>query len=125
MFKEARAKGLVSAADKRQNYRLVGAVWLDQPAAGPAPTFLRRKRFSIDENHSTDEDGQALAGEGRLGSTAMESFTESDDQAPNCFSCHDTSSIFRNGQSVLKPARLNVSHILSKFLEEQLSSSKK
>jgi hypothetical protein len=45
----------------------------------------------------------------------MESFTEFENGAPNCFSCHDTKGIRHNGP-VLPAARLNVSHILSKFL---------
>jgi hypothetical protein len=119
MFKkaesEAKAKNPHAATDARQYYRLVGAIWLDQPAAGAHPTFVKDARFSIDEKQSTDDAGQALAGEGRLGSTAMESFTESKDQSPNCFSCHDTRSII-NGAHTINAARLNVSHLLSKAL---------
>jgi hypothetical protein len=124
MFKEARAKRLISAADERQNYRLVGAIWLDQPASGPTPSFVRKKRFAIDENQSTDDVVQTIAGEGRLGSTAMESFTEFDGGAPNCFSCHDTSDVSRGALLLLKPARLNVSHVLSKFMSERQPSPK-
>ena len=57
MFKDAKAKGLLSRDDQRQNYRLVGAIWLDQPAAGPSPTFLLNKSFTIDSQQSTDDDG--------------------------------------------------------------------
>jgi hypothetical protein len=57
-----------------------------------------------------------------MSSTAMESFTQADDvngQA-NCFSCHDTSFVFSDigGQKLLNPKRLNVSHALSHFVQE-------
>jgi hypothetical protein len=116
MFRDARAKGWITAADQRQNYRLVGAIWLDKPAA----SFLLNKSFTIDPTQSTEDDGQPIAGEGRLGSTAMESFTEMEDGgAPNCFSCHDTKPVRHNGP-VLDHARLNVSHVLSKHVVETL-----
>ena len=118
MFTDAKTKGVITDADKRQNYRLVGATWLDQPVSGPNPTFKVGQRFVMDNNQSTDDDGQAIAGEGRLGSTAMESFTEFEDGAPSCFSCHDTSDV-RDKRVLVKAARLNVSHILSKFMDSQ------
>jgi hypothetical protein len=95
---------------KRQYYRLVGAIWLDQPSAGANPSFQVKHGFSIAADQSTDDDGQPLAGEGRLGSTAMESFTEFEDGAPNCFSCHDTQAV-RDKKVLIGPARLNVSHV--------------
>lgn len=119
MFKDAQRRGLIKADDKRSNYRLVGAIWLDQPASGTSPSFTRNQKFEIAEEESTEDQGQALAGEARLGSTAMESFTEYDEGgSPNCFSCHDTSQIRHKGP-VLNAARLNVSHVLSKFLIDQ------
>jgi hypothetical protein len=77
-----------------------------------------KRSFSIAANQSTDDVGQPLAGEGRLGSTAMESFTQFEDGAPNCFSCHDTNAV-RDQRVLIKAARLNVSHILSKFIDSQ------
>jgi hypothetical protein len=114
MFKDAENKHLIAQDDKRRYYRLVGAIWLDQPVSGASPSFDVNKRFAIASNQSTDDDGQPIAGEGRLGSTAMESFTESEDGAPNCFSCHDTSPI---RGTPLKAGRLNVSHVLSKYIK--------
>jgi hypothetical protein len=114
MFKDAQSKHLLAPDDKRQYYRLVGAIWLDQPLSGASPSFDVGKHFAIKENQSTDDKGQPIAGEGRLGSTAMESFTEDDDAEPNCFSCHDTSNI--SGMP-MKSARLNVSHVLSKYIK--------
>jgi hypothetical protein len=118
MFTDAMAKKVITDADKRQYYRLVGAIWLDQPASGATPSFQVKRSFSIAGNQSTDDVGQPLAGEGRLGSTAMESFTEFEDGAPNCFSCHDTNAV-RDQRVLIKAARLNVSHILSKFIDSQ------
>jgi hypothetical protein len=118
MFKDAVAKRTITDVDKRQYYRLVGAIWLDQPVSGPAPSFLVKQRFSIAHDQSTDDDGQPLAGEGRLGSTAMESFTQFEQGAPNCFSCHDTSAV-RDKRVLVEAARLNVSHVLSKYMDSQ------
>jgi hypothetical protein len=119
MFKTAEARGLIENSDKRANYRLVGATWLDQPAAGSSPSFQVNRSFSMASNQSTDDVGQAIAGEGRLGSTAMESFTEFEDGAPGCFSCHDTKHVVDKKQ-LIGPARLNVSHVLSKYVDSQL-----
>jgi hypothetical protein len=118
MFTDAVAKRVITDADKRQYYRLVGAIWLDQPVSGPAPSFQVNQKFSIDGDQSTDDPGQPIAGEGRLGSTAMESFTEFDAGAPNCFSCHDTSAV-KDKRVLIKAARLNVSHVLSKYIDSQ------
>jgi hypothetical protein len=107
----------VSATDKRQFYRLVGAVWLDNPTT----TFMVGHGFQNKNEESTDDKGAVIAGEGRLSSTAMESFTQSESDFPNCFSCHDTARITDDtpgnvGKTILKPKLLNVSHILSKFV---------
>jgi hypothetical protein len=99
----------VARGDKRRNYRLVGATWLDRPDQ----TFAKGKAF----------DGPIVAGEDRLGSTSMESFTESPNSAPNCFSCHDTRKIVLNG-SALPPKTLNVSHLLSRYLIQSSRSTK-
>jgi len=121
MFKDAVAKQVISDADKRQYYRLVGAIWLDQPVTGPMPSFEVKKSFSINSDQSTDDVGQPLAGEGRLGSTAMESFTEFENGTPNCFSCHDTNAV-KDKRLLIGPARLNVSHVLSKYIDSLLVS---
>jgi hypothetical protein len=116
MFNDALKDGRMNKSDMRQNYRLVGAVWLDQPLTGSTPSFLLNQGFFTDENTSTDDDTSIVAGEGRLGSTAMESFTESESGAPSCFSCHDTKAI-RPNRLILPAAKLNVSHVMSKYLE--------
>jgi hypothetical protein len=67
-----------------------------------------------------------LGGEDRLSSTAMESFTQSPNSFPNCFSCHNTQPITTNGTPAFrdpttqvlipKPALINVSHLFSEFI---------
>jgi hypothetical protein len=72
-----------------------------------------------------------LSGEDRLSSTAMESFTQAADSFPNCFTCHNTEAVTANGIPVnrdktgtpvqlLGPGALNVSHVLSEFLLEDM-----
>jgi hypothetical protein len=119
MFKEAIANGVIPPIDFRQHYRLVGAVWLNKPSEA----FTEGKAFKIDEDSTTDDQNQKLAGEGRLGSTAMESFTESDQGEPQCFSCHDTQRVkCPDGKVALSAHRMNVSHVFSKYVCEQLTN---
>lgn len=147
MFKDA------GNSDKRGNYRLLGAQWMDKPGyfaknipiqndkdspmtkgehisqdgdlvpAIPAQTLLD----SIKEEGS-DSEFSILAGEDRMSSTAMESFTQAPGSFNNCFTCHNTQAITVNGiptdrdaQAVklLDAGLLNVSHILSQFLLEE------
>lgn len=109
--------------DQRQYYRLVGAVWINDPEKD----FKVNTGFSDPLNVSTDEDISVLAGEGRLASTAMESFTEFEDTmngSPNCFSCHDTNRVVDDidpTKKLLPPAMLNVSHVLSRYVDQQKS----
>lgn len=116
LFAEAAKRAPTGAApDRRQFYRLVGATWLDQPLAGTPPFFRPNQSFEVGENQSADDPGQQVVGETRLGSTAMESFTEFGQGAPNCFSCHDTNRVSDHGQRV--PAKLlNVSHVFSRWV---------
>jgi hypothetical protein len=111
------------AKDPRRFYKLVGAVWLDNPSRD----FQIGKAFRNSPEQDPDVAGSVVAGEDRLSSTAMESFTQSDPDlsgefsgAPNCFACHDTKSIFsdKTGEKLMKPKKLNVSHVLSKFILE-------
>lgn len=102
-------------ADKRRFYRLVGAVWLDQPHE----TFKLDQSFANDATRETSDEGM-VAGEDGLSSTAMESFTQN--SQTNCFGCHDTKAITRETPTtevtIMKKNLINVSHILSKFLIE-------
>jgi hypothetical protein len=79
--------------------------------------------------NGTDSPFSLLGGEDRLSSTAMETFTQSPDAFPNCFSCHNTQPITTNGTpqsrdptsqlTITKPALINVSHIFSEFVLRQ------
>ncbi len=66
-----------------------------------------------------------LAGEDRLSSVAMESFTQPSDSFPNCFMCHDTRSTTARGVPsardqaapvLLQPKLMNVSHIFNEVV---------
>jgi hypothetical protein len=110
------ASSAAGIADVRRNYQLVGAIWLDNPVRD----FHSNVLFQNQPGQSTDADGAMVAGEDRLSSTAMESFTQADDSRPNCFSCHNTKRVTddHTGRTIIPPKRLNVSHVLSKFLSE-------
>jgi hypothetical protein len=78
----------------------------------------------IAENGS-DSGFSLTAGEDRLSSTAMESFTQGPDAFPNCFNCHNTQAIQAKGVPyvrdnsspiLLQPKLLNVTHIFAQFL---------
>jgi hypothetical protein len=128
----------LSPGDKRGHYRLVGAVWMDKPAffANDTPLqndesspFAHEPTFLADlQENGSDSDFSILAGEDRLSSTAMESFTQAPDSFPNCFSCHNTQSVTAKGVPVdrdkqglvlLPPKQLNISHVLSQFILEE------
>ena len=138
LFARATAQGKLNPLDRRAHYRLVGAVWMDKPEnfahnvplqndeTSPfahEPGFLK----SLQEEGS-DSDFSILAGEDRLSSTAMESFTQSPDAFPNCFSCHNTQAVTakgvpldkdQSGVMLLGPKLLNVSHVLTQFVLEE------
>lgn len=82
--------------DRRSNYSLVGAIWLNNPSIDFKP------------DQGLDNPSSGFGGESGLSSMAMESFTQAGQ--PNCFSCHDTFHFSGIGAD-----RLNVSHVLSKF----------
>ena len=89
----------VRSQSSSYRYRLVGSVWLNNPAD-----------MTVDKPLNN-----GLAGEDALSSTAMESFTQID--APNCFRCHNTRAVKNGDGSILLPSRiLNISHVLSRFL---------
>jgi hypothetical protein len=69
-----------------------------------------------------------LAGEDRLSSTAMESFTQAPDSFPNCFTCHNTQAVTvkgvpllrdSGGVRIMEPKQINVSHVFSQFVLEE------
>jgi hypothetical protein len=140
-FAEAEAAGELDAADKRGHYRLVGTVWMDKPQYfaenatienDPTSPFADEPNFDEDiRENGTESDLSVLAGEDRLSSTAMESFTQAPDSFPNCFSCHNTQAVTargvpfdrdRSGLKLLDPKMLNVSHVLSQFVLEEVEA---
>jgi hypothetical protein len=141
LFAKAVAQGSLKPNDKRGHYRLVGAQWMDKPAyfkidsplqndeTNPFVDKIGREALlqAIREDGS-DSDFSILAGEDRLSSTAMESFTQAPDSFTNCFSCHNTQAVtakgvpFKrdvSGSKLLDPKLINVSHVLSQFLLEE------
>jgi hypothetical protein len=142
------------ATDMRGNYRLLGAQWMDKPYYFDKDIPIQNDQFSpmLQDNHRS-QDGQLvpaitldtlkeaikndgsdsefsiLAGEDRMSSTAMESFTQPTGSFHNCFTCHNTQAITASGIptnrdtptaiKLLDPGLLNVSHILSQFLLEE------
>jgi hypothetical protein len=149
-------QGQMAPNDKRGNYRLVGAQWMDKPRffdvnipiqndqASPflkdhidrdGDTFKTIPAVSIAtltkaiEDKGSDSPLSILAGEDRMSSTAMESFTQGVNSFPNCFSCHNTQAVVTTGVpkdradvaavKLLDPGLLNVSHVLSQFLLEE------
>ena len=99
------------ANDVRSNYQLVGAIWFNTPEADFKPGI------NFTDEAAKPRKQPLFGGEDRLSSTTMESFTQSANSFPNCFSCHNTESV-----SGVAASRLNVSHALSKFYS--LSSNK-
>jgi hypothetical protein len=124
--------------DKRRYYRLAGAVWMDKPdyfrtnaslendADSP---FANTPDFAKDlQENGSDSDYSILAGEDRLSSVAMESFTQAPAAFPNCFSCHNTQAVTEKGVPIdrdsqgamlMGPKQLNVSHVFSQFLSDE------
>lgn len=90
--------------DARQNYRMAGAVWMDDPTNFKAGMKIK---------------DELLAGENRLSSMAMESFTQLTN--PNCFHCHDTTAKPLSGSAfpVMAARQVNVSHILRMFADAE------
>lgn len=115
------------SGDHRDRFRLVGAVWMDEPKGNnPSKQFGPGIAIRNDPGQSPDDPKSMVAGEDRLSSTAMESFSQFDSSDPfsfpNCFSCHDTRPI-HDGNTKIKPSTLNVSHVLSRYLVDAPSPS--
>jgi hypothetical protein len=140
--------------DRRGHYRLLGGQWMDKPAyfhadfpiqndptspfaeppGGPSGVGIGITDFTkAIETDGADSPYSLLAGEDRMSSTAMESFTQGPSSFNNCFTCHNTEAItakgvpynkdFGNGAiKLLKPGLLNVSHILSQFILEDCTA---
>jgi hypothetical protein len=94
-------------------------------AGGDTPSNLAKADIAA---NGSDSGFSLTAGEDRMSSTAMESFTQAPGAFNNCFTCHNTQAITANGVPLVKdtggiklldPGLLNVSHILSQFLLEE------
>jgi hypothetical protein len=140
--------------DKRPHYRLVGGQWMDKPAYfgknsplqdDASSPFAQEPGSASDvakvgighsalklaiEKDGSDSKYSILAGENRMSSTAMESFTQAPDSFNNCLTCHNTQAVTAKGVSfdrnfgvgaikLLEPGLLNVSHVLSQFILEE------
>ena len=151
LFGMADAAQQLPANDKRRFYRLLGGQWMDQPAyfhnnfpiqndltspyaqapGGATDTFNvgvgKDKFVTAIQKEGSDSPYSILAGEDRMSSTSMESFTQFNGSFPNCFQCHNTLGINAHGTTVdadrssvklLDPGLLNVSHVISEFVLE-------
>jgi hypothetical protein len=141
LFAKAAADGRLKPNDKRGHYRLVGAQWMDKPEHFKLDSPLQNdetnpfveqigrdallKAIQVD---GSDSEFSILAGEDRLSSTAMESFTQAPDSFTNCFSCHNTQAVTAkgvplkrdvDGMKLLDAKQINVSHVLTQFLLEE------
>ncbi len=141
----AAKRGTLNSNDKRGYYRQVGSVWMDKPdyfvldsplandltsplvARGGDPALQAEAQADLAINGG-DSDFSILAGEDRLSSTAMESFTQGPGAFPNCFTCHNTQAVTARGipsardsesPELLGPKRINVSHIFSEFVRRE------
>ncbi len=153
----AEKSATLKPGDKRGHYKLIGATWMDKPAffklnssfqndrsnslltAADRPEISQNDERSALLAHGTsatqdllenggDSPFSLLAGEDRLSSTAMESFTQSPAGFPNCFVCHNTQAISARGipvdrdsssLKILGPKLINISHIFSQFVVEE------
>ncbi len=79
--------------------------------------------------NGSDSPFSLLAGEDRMSSTSMESFTQGAASFFNCFRCHNTQAVTQRGISLndddptqpplLTPKLINVSHVFSEFILEE------
>lgn len=97
--------------DLRRNYRLAGAVWIDEPGADkPDGNFKADRTFENYDKH------KILAGEDGLSNMAMESFTQR--AQPNCLSCHNTTGKMAAPHLSFPPRRVNVSNLLTLYARQ-------
>jgi hypothetical protein len=158
IFIKATNTNALPGYDKRGFYRLVGAQWMDKPQyfhndfpiqndasnpyaqdpgtnadvmAGGVGVGLKPFTDAIAAEGS-DSPYSILAGEDRMSSVAMESFTQAPGNFNNCFTCHNTEAINANGvptkrqtsgANLLDPGLLNVSHVISNFILEDCGAN--
>jgi len=158
VFNKAIKAGALPSNDKRGFYRLVGAQWMDKPQffrvdfpiqndesspyaqqPGSNEDFLSghvgvglQTFIQAIQTDGSDSPYSILAGEDRMSSVAMESFTQAPGNFNNCFTCHNTEAINGNGvptkrqtsgMNLLDPGMLNVSHVISNFILEDCGNN--
>jgi hypothetical protein len=118
----------LAGTDRRGHYRLVGAIWQDRPdktLTAPDKILTNDETDPDIKINGADSTHSIVAGEDRLSSIAMESFTQGADSFPNCFSCHDTRATTARGVPsardqaapvLLQPKLLNVSHVFNEVV---------
>jgi hypothetical protein len=100
-----------------------------------ADPISKQELITAIQTDGSDSEFSILAGEDRMSSTAMESFSQATDSFPNCFNCHNTQAITAKGipsdrdsptsqVKLLAPGLLNVSHVLSQFLLEEYEAGR-
>ncbi len=110
-----------------------------QEPGATADVIARARRPSVSrpspkaiQADGSDSPYSILAGEDRMSSVAMESFTQAPGNFNNCFTCHNTEAINANGVptkrqtagvNLLDPGLLNVSHVISNFILEDCGSN--
>jgi hypothetical protein len=121
--------------DRRGNYILIGAIWQDDPQdlqnRGAKFKFAANKVLVNDPNdpgiiaEGPEYKDSITAGEDRLSSTAIESFTQNDLSFSNCFTCHNTQAATAKGVPVqmdqgspilVEPKQINVSHVFNEVV---------
>ncbi len=119
--------------DRRGNYKLVGAIWQDDPQGMRGPNFKFGTNKSLVNDPNDPEilvDGpeslkSVTGGEDRLSSTAMESFTQDNASFANCFTCHNTQQSTAKGvpldrdqgsMPLIEPKQINVSHVFNEVV---------
>jgi hypothetical protein len=100
-------------------------------AAGGDPAEVAKA--DLKENGS-DSGFSLTAGEDRMSSVAMESFSQDPANFFNCFSCHNTLAVTakgvpysgpkgdKNGIKLLDPKKINVSHVFSEIVLEECTA---
>jgi hypothetical protein len=86
-----------------KNYKLIGAVWLNNPSTD--------FQANVDFGELSKAQPNLLGGETKLSNSSMETFTQDDKQS--CFYCHRTVEEKMAGKTPFPPKRLSVNHVLT------------
>jgi len=101
---------VISASSVWQNYDEIGAVWFSIAD-------------NLNPNWTPNVDASFLIGSTKLSNTTIETFTQNQRSADECFACHNTMSVTDTpkGVPILAGKNINTSHIL---LKNYLNGSK-